>query len=47
MLGELTRQDQADGCLDFSGRDGRLLVVCGKLGGLRSDTLEDICVWVR
>lgn len=42
MLGKLTRQDESDGCLDFAGRDGRLLVVCGKLGGLGGDALEDI-----
>lgn len=42
VLGQLTRQDQANRGLDLSGRDGRLLVVSGKLRGLRGDTLEDI-----
>ena len=28
--------------LDLSGRDGGLLVVCGELGGLGGDTLEDV-----
>jgi len=42
VLGELTGQDEADRGLDFSRRDGGLLVVCGKLGGLSGDALEDI-----
>lgn len=42
MLGQFTRQDQSDRRLDFSRRDGRLLVVCGKLGGLGGDALKDI-----
>lgn len=42
MLGKLTGEDEADRGLDLSGRDGRLLVVGGKLGSLRSDTLEDV-----
>lgn len=28
--------------LDLSGRDGGLLVVCGELGCLSGDTLEDV-----
>lgn len=36
MLGKFTGEDKADGCLDFAGRDGRLLVVGRKLGGLGS-----------
>lgn len=42
VLGKLTGEDEADGSLDLTGRDGRLLVVCGQLGSLGSDTLEDI-----
>ena len=42
MLGQLTRQDQADGCLDFPRRDGGLLVVSSQLGGLGSNTLENV-----
>jgi hypothetical protein len=34
MLGELSGQDEADGRLDFAGRDGRLLVVESELGHL-------------
>lgn len=43
MLGQLTGKDEADGGLDLSGRDGGLLVVSGKLGGLGGDALEDVC----
>jgi hypothetical protein len=42
VLGKLTRQDESDGGLDFSGRDGGLLVVGSKLGGLSGNTLEDV-----
>lgn len=42
MLGKLTGEDEADRGLDLSGRDGGLLVVGGKLGSLRSDTLENV-----
>lgn len=45
MLGKLTRQDESDGSLDFSGRDGRLLIVCSKLGSLSGDALKD--VWMQ
>jgi len=42
VLGKLAGEDEADGCLDLAGRDGRLLVVGSKLGGLGGDTLEDV-----
>lgn len=42
VLREFTREDEADSGLDFTRRDGRLLGVCGKLGSLGRDTLEDI-----
>ena len=42
VLGKLTGEDESDGSLDFSRRDGGLLVVCGKLGGLSGDALEDV-----
>lgn len=42
VLGKLTGEDEADGGLDLAGRDGGLLVVCGKLGGLSCDALEDV-----
>lgn len=42
MLCQLTGQDEADGSLDLSGRDGGLLVVGGELGCLSSDALEDV-----
>lgn len=42
MLGQLTRKDETDRSLDLSGRDGGLLVVGGKLGGLGGNALEDI-----
>jgi hypothetical protein len=42
VLGEFTGEDEADGGLDLSGRDGRLLVVRGELGRLSGDALEDI-----
>jgi hypothetical protein len=29
-------------CLDLSGRDCGLLVVCGKLGGFRCNALKDV-----
>lgn len=45
MLGKLTGEDETDRGLDLSGRDGGLLVVGGKLRGLRSDALED--VWTK
>jgi hypothetical protein len=44
VLGKFTWEDKSDRGLDLSGRDGRLLVVCSKLGSFSSNTLEDICV---
>jgi hypothetical protein len=42
VLGEFTGEDEANGCLDFTRGDGRLLVVGSKLRGLGRDTLEDV-----
>ncbi|CAL9148194.1 unnamed protein product [Musa hybrid cultivar] len=42
VLGELTREDQADGGLDLAGRDSGLLVVAGEAGGLLGELLEDV-----
>ena len=42
MLGQLTREHEAHGSLDLSGREGGLLVVTSKTRGLGSDSLEDI-----
>jgi hypothetical protein len=42
VLGQLTGEDQADGSLDLSGRDGGLLVVSSQLGGLSGNALEDV-----
>jgi len=42
VLGELTGEDEANGRLDLSGGNGGLLVVCGKLGSLSGDALEDV-----
>ena len=42
MLSKLTRKEKADGSLDLTGREGRLLVVAGELGGLKSDLVKDI-----
>jgi hypothetical protein len=42
VLGKLTGEDEAYGGLDLPGRDGGLLVVSSQLGGLGSDTLEDV-----
>ena len=42
MLGQLTRQEEADGSLDLPTGDGRLLVVLSKASRLRSDLLEDV-----
>jgi len=42
MLGKFTGKDKSDRGLNLSGRDGGLLVVCGKLRGLGSNALEDI-----
>lgn len=42
VLREFTGENEADSGLNFARRDGRLLGVCGKLGSLGRDTLEDI-----
>ena len=42
MLGEFTREDEADRGLDFAGRHRRLLVVSRELGGFSRDLLEDV-----
>jgi len=42
VLGELTREEQADGRLDLPGRDGGALVVVSQARGLSSDALEDV-----
>jgi len=42
MLGQFTREDQADRCLDFSGRDRRLLVVDCQFGRFCRNALEDV-----
>lgn len=42
MLGKLTGEDETNGGLDLSRRDGRLLVVGSELGGLGSDALKDV-----
>lgn len=47
VLGQLTGEDEADGSLDLSGRDGGLLVVGSKLGGLGGNALEDVWIEVR
>ena len=42
VLGEFTREDESDSRLDFTGGDGRLLVVSRELGGLGRNLLEDV-----
>ena len=42
MLGELSGEDETDRGLDLAGRDGRLLVVRGELGGFTGDALKDV-----
>ncbi len=42
MLGQFTGQDETDGSLDLSARDGGLLVVVRKSARLRGDALEDV-----
>ena len=44
VLRELSREDETDGGLDFSGGDGVLLVVAGEAAGFSGKTLEDIQV---
>ena len=42
VLGQFTRQQEADSSLDLPGGDGGPLVVVGKAGGFGSDALEDV-----
>lgn len=42
MLGKLTGEDQTNGGLNLSGREGLLLVVSHELDGLLGDLVEDI-----
>lgn len=42
VLGKLTGEDQTNGGLNLSGRDGGLLVVSSQLGGLSGNALEDV-----
>lgn len=42
VLGQFTREQQSDGSLNFSGRDGGSLVVRGQFGGFVSDTFKDV-----
>ena len=42
MLGQLSGEEQADSCLDLSGRDGLLLVVEAEARCLAGDPLENI-----
>jgi hypothetical protein len=42
VLGQLTREQQADGSLDLAGRQSLLLVVSGQAGSLQSQALEDV-----
>jgi len=42
VLGEFTREDESDRGLNLTGGDGGLLVIGSKLGGLSSNTLENV-----
>ena len=42
VFGQLSGQDQTDGCLDFPAGNGGTLVVVGKTGSFTGNTLEDI-----
>ena len=42
VLGQLSRQQETDGCLDLPRRDGGAAVVVGQTGSLGSDALEDV-----
>ena len=42
MLGELTREDEADGRLDLSGGESGPLGVASELSALRDDLLKDV-----
>ena len=42
VLGQLSRQNQADGRLDLARRDSRLLVVAGQVGRLNANLVKDL-----
>ena len=42
MLGKFSRKEKSDSGLDLTGGKGGLLVVSGKLGGFKGDSVEDI-----
>lgn len=42
VLGELTREGETDGSLDFSGRESGLLVVTGETPSFVDDLVEDV-----
>ena len=42
VLGELTREEEPDSSLDFTGSDGGPLVVVSQTGSLSSDSLKEI-----
>jgi len=42
VLGKFTREDEADGSLDLTRRDGGALVVSSQLGSFTGDALEDV-----
>ena len=42
VLGQLTGEDETDGGLDLTRRDGGAVVVRSELGSLGGDTLEDV-----
>ena len=42
MLGKFSRKEKSDSGLDLTGGKGSLLVVSGKLGGFKGDSVEDI-----
>ena len=42
MLGKFSRKEKSDSGLDLTGGKGSLLVVSGKLGGFKGDSIEDI-----
>jgi hypothetical protein len=42
VLGQLTRENQTNRCLDFARRDGGTLVVGSELGSLGGDSLENV-----
>ena len=42
VLGQLTGQEETDGCLDLPRSDGASLVVVGQTAGFGGDTLEDV-----